>query len=762
MVWVCDGESVKGMTMPERFDASARSLLPQRRQRDARRVGTSFGSTEVPPGLGLPLSPVAVPHLSVVLASITGRDARMDAPSDSAGKALLALERWDAFARASDDEERAAFLAAARWLLVHEVRVAADAAGWPVAVPNPAYFAWVPWQSAALHGAITSILLRASLIGESADSDTFRACARRALRTFTLDILDGGLAAPIGAMGITFQGVAVYPAAYVLADYLVALNTLHDYVNITGDSEATACAGRAHASLHALLLQYDTGIWTREDLLRERLASRARHELHTVLLAALGANADCAECRAAATRWHSYTVSWKTRIWRPFASSPSRAVARGSASSSRPLRVCVPITAYPVAGGMRAVLSGWREALQGEWTMEFLTRHIGSLTREDDKIASFETRLRVFGKETTSPAQFPNVWLYWLAGYRRLNAMLRRDRGYDLVLPQDGVFTSAFAAIVGRRRGRRVVTVDHGNVTDIYNYTFYADKIALLRHQRPLKRLISRLRLILYWPSQRLMLRIATRNSNFFLTASDDITDIYRQRLGVPAHRVACFPFMIDASRYVPLAGDMRDDARRTRGVPADAIVITLANRLHPTKGMDVAIPALGAMMSALPPDVRGRVRILIAGDGPLRRQVEADVTAHGLDGVCHLLGEASADEIVTLLGMSDIFLFAARRSINSMAVLEAMAAGCAVVGSVSTRHIGDYLENGRGIAVPVGDSAAMAAALTDLVRDTSRRRETGAHARHYVAEHHTAAVVRRVLLRAAYWAPNLPSTPVR
>src|SRR5579871_1883906 len=122
--------------------------------------------------------------------------------------------------------------------------------------------------------------------------------------------------------------------------------------------------------------------------------------------------------------------------------------------------VCVPITAFPVAGGMRGVLAEAQRVLADEWRMQFLTRHRG--------VGADAYEIETFGKIVPSPWHTPGAWLYALAGWLRLRTLLKRG-GYAALLPQDGVFSGAFAAVAGRRAGVRVVVMDHGNVTWLRN-----------------------------------------------------------------------------------------------------------------------------------------------------------------------------------------------------------------------------------------------------------------------------------------------------
>lgn len=147
-------------------------------------------------------------------------------------------------------------------------------------------------------------------------------------------------------------------------------------------------------------------------------------------------------------------------------------------------------------------------------------------------------------------------------------------------------------------------------------------------------------------------------------------------------------------------------------------------------------------------------MKVLIAGDGPLRSQLEADIGQHGLDLVCKLWGEAASSDVVKLLAISDIFLYSGTRGTNySMAVLEAMAAGCAVIASTRPLSNARLLADGRGIAVSAERLEQLSQALVLLLNDLELCREMGQLARNYVAVHHSASIVRRSLLRASYWS---------
>src|SRR5260370_23053276 len=87
------------------------------------------------------------------------------------------------------------------------------------------------------------------------------------------------------------------------------------------------------------------------------------------------------------------------------------------------------------------------------------------------------------------------------------------------------------------------------------------------------------------------------------------------------------------------------------------------------------------------------------------------------------------------------------------MAVLEAMAWGCAVIASELPISNAGLLAEGRGIAVAPGDVEQTSKALVQLLNDPELCRQMGVFARNYIASKHSAANFKRNLMRVTYWA---------
>ncbi len=179
----------------------------------------------------------------------------------------------------------------------------------------------------------------------------------------------------------------------------------------------------------------------------------------------------------------------------------------------------------------------------------------------------------------------------------------------------------------------------------------------------------------------------------------------------LPAHRVAVIPNPLRrASVALSPAG--------TR--PSQ---ITGMGRLVAQKGFDVAIDAFGFIATAFPD-----WQLRIFGEGPDRALLQARIDAGGLGGRITLSGRTST--VDAELAASSVFLLPSRYEGFPNALLEAMAHGCACVATTCDSGPADLITDGvSGRLVPVDDAAALAAALTSLLRDASARSRMGAEA---------------------------------
>jgi len=158
----------------------------------------------------------------------------------------------------------------------------------------------------------------------------------------------------------------------------------------------------------------------------------------------------------------------------------------------------------------------------------------------------------------------------------------------------------------------------------------------------------------------------------------------------------------------------------RCKPTDAEPEVLMVA-RLDRPKDPLLAIDAL-AQLRAL------RWHFTLVGDGPLREQVQARISKHGLVDRVTLAG--TVNDVPQRLARSHVFLLASRREGLPLSVLEAMRAALPVV-STDAGGVREAVADGEtGFVVPRDDVACLADALRSLIVDPSLRARMGAAGR--------------------------------
>lgn len=167
--------------------------------------------------------------------------------------------------------------------------------------------------------------------------------------------------------------------------------------------------------------------------------------------------------------------------------------------------------------------------------------------------------------------------------------------------------------------------------------------------------------------------------------------------------------------------------------------VLFLGRYDEPRKGMDVLLAALPALVSRHP-----GVQILVVGRGDEERlRREAGPHADRL----RCLGQVSDAEKAAAMRSADVYV-APNLGGESFGIIliEAMAAGTAVVASELDAFRRVLRDGAAGVLVPVGDSAALGAALGDLLADAARRDELVRTATRVVGEYDWPVVAEQIL----------------
>lgn len=162
----------------------------------------------------------------------------------------------------------------------------------------------------------------------------------------------------------------------------------------------------------------------------------------------------------------------------------------------------------------------------------------------------------------------------------------------------------------------------------------------------------------------------------------------------------------VDVSRFHPNVDRPRVLARY--GADPAKFTLLYVGRLAPEKSVDVLLAAF----DRLPGAVRGRMQLIVAGDGPLFKEF-----AERCGGRPDLMfpGFVTGNALSELYAAADLFVFPSATETFGNVVLEAMASATAVVGAAAG-GVQDMVRHGQnGWLCPPGDADAFAQAVVTL-----------------------------------------------
>lgn len=273
---------------------------------------------------------------------------------------------------------------------------------------------------------------------------------------------------------------------------------------------------------------------------------------------------------------------------------------------------------------------------------------------------------------------------------RRLQGIAQAMRGYDLVL-----------------------TYNWGAMDAVMAHTLFAEALKLpplVHHEDGFNQdEAERLN-----PVRNLFRRIALFRAQALVVPSQRLEQIARTVWQQPAAKVRRVPNGIPVAAYAHRPEP--DVLPRLIKHPGEYWLGTLAG-LRKVKNL----PRLVRAFAALPEEWQ----LVIVGEGPERDVIRAEAVALNIGHRVHLPG--FAPDPAKVVGLFDLFALSSDSEQFPISVVEAMAAGLAVVAP----QVGDVAamvaEPNRRFLTPIGDDAALSDALADLAADAQTRAAIGA-----------------------------------
>ncbi|MET8042781.1 glycosyltransferase family 4 protein, partial [Micromonospora sp. NPDC005215] len=218
-----------------------------------------------------------------------------------------------------------------------------------------------------------------------------------------------------------------------------------------------------------------------------------------------------------------------------------------------------------------------------------------------------------------------------------------------------------------------------------------------------------------------------TSESGRVIVCSGYMREQVRALFDIPASQVDVVPNGVDGRAW--RARPRAVAAARAR-FAGDGPLIGYAGRLVYEKGVQHLVHAVPRLRERHP-----GLRVVIAGDGPYRPELEAQARRLALCSTVRFTGFLDSTQLPAMLGATDVTVVPSLYEPFGMVALEAAAAG-APLAVARTGGLAEIVESGvTGVTFPHSDPDALASAVGQLLDDEVFARRVARRARTMVGE---------------------------
>ncbi len=285
----------------------------------------------------------------------------------------------------------------------------------------------------------------------------------------------------------------------------------------------------------------------------------------------------------------------------------------------------------------------------------------------------------------------PTMIRYMLSGLR---CTLKAARGQRALFAHWVLPAGVIGALASLLTGRPLMSYAHGS-----DICVYAEKSALYR----------------------LLTRFVLGRSVWVFAVSHDIERRLIERFGVPPENISVIPCGVDTDLFSPTPhGDKNRSVMSAEGAPGLASdarpMLLFVGDMVPAKGVLELIEAVFRLLE------NGLdCSLTLVGDGPLRAELEARVTAVGVSHVT-FVGTVPRTEVARWMRRADCLVLPSHNEGTPVCVMEALSSGTPVVAT-DVGGIPDLIDpEVTGLLVPPKDVTALTSALTRVVGDAALR----------------------------------------
>lgn len=217
------------------------------------------------------------------------------------------------------------------------------------------------------------------------------------------------------------------------------------------------------------------------------------------------------------------------------------------------------------------------------------------------------------------------------------------------------------------------------------------------------------------------------------IAVSDSVRVHLRDDFGVPENRISVIHNGIDVESLQQQKSSVRKDEVRAQLGVGEGFLIGTLGRLSDIKGHRYLIEAMPRVLETAP-----GTRLVIIGAGKMEHSLRSLIGSLCLEEQISIID--GVKNIGGALAALDVFVMPSLQEGLGLALMEAMACGCAVVGSAVGGITSLIRDRQTGLLVRPQDPLDIAQAVVQLLRDEPLRRRLGEAAERFITEHFSQA----------------------
>ena len=215
--------------------------------------------------------------------------------------------------------------------------------------------------------------------------------------------------------------------------------------------------------------------------------------------------------------------------------------------------------------------------------------------------------------------------------------------------------------------------------------------------------------------------------TNQIITVSNSVAKYMTEKVDVPSSKIHVIYNGVKAEIHNNKVDDKFK--KHELGIDDTDLIVGSVARLYPNKDQKTLLQAFKIVIQRVP-----KVKLLIAGDGPLKNELLQTAEGFKLNGKVKFLGNRR--DVPELLQLFDLFVLPSLREGFPIVLLEAMASGLPTVTTDVDGNAELVLDGETGLIVPPNNPEALGNAIIRLLVNKNERKRMGQKGRQRINAH--------------------------